>query len=200
MNIAVGFFGIHYKEDYKHWMGWDIFVDWKKSLVNYSQNLLLKEYSYDFYTSTYFTKKINELNGDYNFEKIQINNFVSDKNSHIHRNTRFIETLNLIQQSDKNYDFVMMTRFDLSFFNKPLETNINYEKMNVLNKTKWGDNHNLIDDNWYFFPYSKLQVIIEKLKNNFTIHSHSWNDLIDVHTVDSNSYFSHENPYYKIVR
>ena len=37
-KIAVGLFGMSYKENYKHWMGWVANVDWKVS--NYKDTVL----------------------------------------------------------------------------------------------------------------------------------------------------------------
>lgn len=200
MNIAVGFFGIHFNPTYKHWMGWNCNVDYTKSIKNYKEKLFINDNKYSFYSSTYDSIMLKKLKNEYNFNKVKINDFEYIKNTSVVRNIRFIETLELIKKDNKEYDFVMITRFDLIFNTIPLLKKINYNKINVLHGAKWGDDASIIDDNWYFFNFKLLDKIIDVLKTNINLHSHYYNKIFDINLLDNNHYYSHENPNYIILR
>lgn len=199
-NIAVGLFGIHYKTNYKHWMGWDCNIDYRKSIDNYREKLFISDNNYSFYTSTYDSIMIDNLKDNYNSIKIINNKFINIENNSLSRNNRFIETLELIKEDNKEFDFIMITRFDLLFNIKPLLKEISHSKINILNGAKWGDDDSIVDDNWYFFNYKLLDEIIDILKENLNLHSHYYNKIFDVNLLDNNKYYSHENPYYIISR
>lgn len=200
LNIAVGLFGIHYNNNYKHWMGWDCNVDYRKSIENYKENLFINDNNYSFYTSTYNSDIIDELKTQYNFIKIKNIDFIHSGNNSFERNSRFIETLELIKECDREYDFIMITRFDLLFKSKPVLKEISNDKINILHGSKWGNDDSIIDDNWYFFRYDLISEIINILKENIDLHSHYYNKILDVNLLDNKHYYSHENPDYIILR
>lgn len=165
MKLAVGLFGIHYEDHLKHWMKWDIKVDYKKSVENFKECIFL-DHDVNIYSSTYFSEKVNELIKDYSFRSLRLaeidNNYENDLGFNMQkRNRRFKETIKLILDDNIIYDYVLLTRYDIFFKQKIWDLDINYNEINVMYEGVWGNK--IIDDNFYFMPYDKLQFFYDKV-------------------------------------
>jgi len=206
MKVAVGLFGIHHINGLQHWMHWNLLVDYKKCYEN-NKEFLYNDIDVDFYSSTYFSEKAIELFDDYNFTSIKlqnINNKIEKEisNNWIKRNKRFKETIKLILDSEMQYDYVILTRYDVWFKENPLKLNVDYSKINVICKAKCGDNDTIIDDNFYFMPYTKLEEFYNKINLiDEKIWSHEYNKYIDdINYLIDGKYYSHEIPIYILLR
>jgi len=212
-KIAVGFFGISYRENYNHWMGWSTNIDWNKT--NYKDSLLrlLKESDNEVhhFFSTYHSEKENELLSELKPRDYKFTDFVCNKNNKgwiIDRHNRFKETINLFTE---DYDYYIMTRFDLSFnYEKLLECEIKDSGVNVTSKHGIGEDTELICDYFYVFNGCVLKDFqhfinnLPKLEDTTDIgyyhklhryeNSPKFNYMID------GSYYSHNCPVWKIMR
>jgi len=205
-KIAVGLFGIHYTENLNHWMGWKVEVNYKDC---YKNN---KEFLYDgieayFYSSTYFSSHLEQLILDYNFKSLKLetinNKFEKDtKKGFVKRNKRFKETIKLILDDNAEYDYVILTRYDIWLKQNLSEFDIDYSKVNVICGAKWGDDDTIIDDNFYFLPYSKLQEFYNAIDLiDEEICAHEYNKYIsDIHRMIDDNFYSHDIPAYTLHR
>jgi hypothetical protein len=77
-----------------------------------------------------------------------------------------------------------------------------YSKVNVFYQAKWGSEHDLCDDNFYFMTYDTLKNFyndICALEEN--ISSHRWSrHLSNLHYMYPGAYYSHESDLYSIHR
>jgi hypothetical protein len=160
-----------------------------------------------FYSSTYFTEKLSELINDFKFKKLHLNEMQNEKNEIIEnrlikRNKRFKETIKLILDDNTKYDYVILTRYDIWLKQNPLELNIDYSKVNVICGAKWGDDDTIIDDNFYFMPYSKLQEFYNAIDLiDEKICAHEYNKYIsDIHKMIDDNFYSHDIPAYTLHR
>ena len=206
MNVAVGLFGIHYINQLNHWMGWNIDMDYKNCYEN-NKNLLYNNLNCEFYSSTYFSEKINELLNDYKFNSIKLQHIdnkveIDVGNNWSKRNKRFKETIKLILESNIKYEYVILTRYDIFFNQNPFQLNVDYSKINVICKAKCGNNDGIIDDNFYFMPYNKLKEFYNQINLiDEKICAHEYNSYIDnIHYLIDGKYYSHEIPTYLLLR
>jgi hypothetical protein len=206
MKVAVGLFGIHYIEELNHWMNCKLRVDYKDGYEN-NKKLLYNTIDVDFYSSTYFSEKLNHLIKDYKFTvlKLQhIENILEDdiNNNWKKRNKRFKETIKLILDDNAKYDYVILTRYDIWLKQNLFELNIDYSKVNVICGAKWGDDDTIIDDNFYFLPYFKLQEFYNAIDLiDEKICAHKYNKYIsNIHRMIDANFYSHEIPVYTLHR
>lgn len=207
MNVAVGLFGIHYLENLNHWMGWKTNVDYRKTIIN-NKEKIYDTLNCTFYSSTYFSPLIGSLINDYKPKLLklrEVNNIESKdiRTSFTNRNSVFIDTLRLIVEDKTNdCDFVLLTRYDLEFTSNPLNANVNYNKINFVCMTKWGDNDTLCDDNFYFMSKDiakSFYRIISRLPVDNS--SHEYHKYIkQKNFLLHGKYYSHEIPIYSIKR
>ncbi len=206
-KTAIGLFGIHYQKNLNHWMPeWIIDVNYKNVLDN-NKEYLYRNNDITFYSSTYFTEKLSELINDFKFKKLHLNEMQNEKNEIIEnrlikRNKRFKETIKLILDDNTKYDYVILTRYDIWLKQNPLELNIDYSKVNVICGAKWGDDDTIIDDNFYFMPYSKLQEFYNAIDLiDEKICAHEYNKYIsDIHRMIDDNFYSHDIPAYTLHR
>jgi hypothetical protein len=210
-KIAVGLFGIHYLQDLNHWCFGKHMVDYRKTYENCKNNiynLLGSDVSIDYFSATYDSAIYQELLKDYNFRRIQFNEVdnstaIHDDEKFIRRNKIFKKTIELMIDPEYDYDFALITRYDMRMKVKINSLSFDFDKVNVFYKAKWnGYDEELIDDNFYYMPYNKLQDFYNKMltiPENIT--SHLWGKyLTDLHMVVDGSYYSHESPVYNINR
>lgn len=210
MKAAIGLFGIHYIEKLNHWMGWNPGVDFQLTFQN-NKNSIYKFFDTTFYFSTYHSTKLGSAVSMYNPKKVKVNELQNYKpeefnENFVRRNSRFLEVIDLIIKSQENYDIVIIKRFDLmirsgkTFF----DLNVDYSKINFLNRTGWGANKNLCDDNFYVFTLDQLVKFNDYIKNlNIKICSHEYKNYISEYEINymlDGFYYSHNNPFYYINR
>jgi hypothetical protein len=206
MKVAVGLFGIHYLNELNHWMNWKIKVDYTEG-YEINKKILYDTVDVDFYSSTYFSEKTNQLLNDYKFKSIKLQH-VDNKVEAVlgdnwkKRNKRFKETIQLIFDSNIDYDYVILTRYDIEFFTNPFTLNLDNDKINVTCKLYSGMMPYMIDDNFYLLSYSKLNYFYNELcKIDETIWAHSYSEYInDFNFLIDGMYYTHSMPMYKFLR
>jgi len=205
-KVAVGLFGIHYIQKLNHWMGWVHGVDYRIPYSN-NQEKLYNNFNVEYYSSTYHSSIINELIYDFNFSALklkEVDNTKYDdlKFSFIKRNRVFKETIELILNSNTLYDFVIITRYDCLFKQNFNYLNIDFNKINFLCKSKWGDVTDLADDNFYIIPYNLLNEFYKTIISiDEDASSHEYSKYFnDINYMVDGEYYSHEIKYYQINR
>jgi hypothetical protein len=169
-KLAICLFGLS-KEKYRHW-GYDdrwktksqypIFdINWKHSLDNYKEYLFdyfkNQGYSIDIYFCTHDNnmseddKKelINTYNPiDYSF--INIGNICANISS---KNRKINKVIDLCLNSKKEYDHILITRFDLHFKKSFNDHKLDFNLFNIISELQCSK---VICDNFYFFPFKLL--------------------------------------------
>jgi hypothetical protein len=206
MKVAVGLFGIHYLEELNHWMNWKLRVDYEDGFEN-NKKILYNTIDVDFYSSTYFSEKLNNLIKDYKFTALKlqhIENILEDdiNNNWKKRNKRFKETIELILNSNIQYEYVILTRYDIGFSSNPLEFNIDKEKINVTCKMFSASEPYLIDDNFYFLSYANLNNFYKEIINiDERLWAHCYHNYIDnFNFLVDGLHYTHNMPIYKFLR
>jgi hypothetical protein len=206
-NIAVGLFGISYKKDYNHWMGWKTNPDWRKTNYRNTLHKILKDNNnnIDHFLSTYHHEDEEELLSDFKPKSYILNNF--DSGSWVYnRHCRFKETLNLF---DANYDYYIMTRFDLSFIIEELSRcQVESESINVTSKHGIGADTEVLCDSFYIFDNSMLEsfrIFINNLPPDnqdigYYHKLHRYPNSPKFSYMIDGSYYSHNCPVWKFVR
>ena len=204
MKIAAALFGMHYNQDYDHWCFGKTKLDYRRVIKNNQQVLWSNNEftSVDFYGSTYDSPVIDQLKQDYNFKEVLIHNFDNGPGSVVCRNRRFIEVLNLVKKNYQDYDYTVVTRFDLYFIDNPFAKNVVADRVNVLYRAKWGDDDSICDDCFYYIPRLKFLEFVECIANlSIDTHSHTYNQHYgDFHYMVDGCYYSHQSPIYHINR
>lgn len=206
-NIAVGLFGISYKKDHNHWMGWKTNPDWRKSNYKNTLHKILKDNNnnVDHFLSTYHHEIEEELLHDFNPKAHILNNFASGSWIY-NRHCRFKEILNLF---DTNYDYYIMTRFDISFIIEELSRcQVDSESINVTSKHGMGDDRELLCDCFYIFNRSMLEsfrIFINNLPEDngdiaYYHKLHRYLNSPNFSYMINGSYYSHNCPVWRLVR
>lgn len=208
-KTAVGLFGIHYLQDMNHWCFDKQTVDYRKTYENAKDNIYNSlDADIDYFSATYDSTIFQELLKDYKFKRIRFDEVdnsttTQDDEKFIRRNRIFKKTIELMIDPTYDYDFALITRYDMRMKVNINSLSFDLDKINVFYKAKWGGyNEELIDDNFYYMPYNKLQDFYNKIltiPENIT--SHLWGKyLTDLHLAVAGSYYSHESPVYSINR
>lgn len=204
MKIAVGLFGMHFSVEYDHWCFGKSTVDYRRVYTNNQEFLWSNTNisSLDFYGSTYDSPVIDQLTQDYKFKSMSIATMETELKSSIYRNQQFRSVLNLIKDVYSDYDWIVITRYDLRFISSPWNTNISSDHVNLLYRAKWGDDSSICDDNFYLIPRAKFQEFFNFIAElPLDIHSHWYNHHYDdFHYMVDGCYYSHESTVYHIDR
>lgn len=212
-RLALGLFGIHYLENYNHiWTGYNVKIDFRKSLDNYKEYIFeyFKDYKIDTFVSTYHSEFEDELFSNYQINdhrKLSIKTFTNNFPI-VEKNGRFEKLLDLIinyQMSHYlSYDLCLITRFDLFFKLSFDKLNILENKLNYTCNIKYGDNL-FIDDNFYIISKNDIYNL-KKLSNHIPENKwyHEINNynkgIFEINPMIEENYFSHENPLYNFTR
>jgi hypothetical protein len=202
LNTAIGLFGIHYVANLNHWMGWNHTVDYSHCLEN-NQRTVFNHYNSSFYSSTYFSEKVNNLIEDFNFKHLKLKHIVNKKEANYRsKNTSVKETVKLILEDNINYDVVILMRYDMIFHQDITDLNIDYKKINMLCQNKCGYVHDFCDDSFYLMPFNKLQYFYDTIdKIDINKSSHEYNRYIeDINYMVDGQYYSNEYPMYHVLR
>lgn len=173
-KLAICLFGIHYFDSKKFWGHKGTYtIDWRESIENNNKNLFFyfkkMGYKIDFYFSTNLSNKKEELIKTFNPISYVFRSDYDDitrKKRYKQRNIKVIDVLKLLEYTNKEYDTILLTRFDLLYFK--LIENIDLEKFNITSKLK----KNLIDDNLYIFPFKHLKEFIKINEDNIEKSAH----------------------------
>jgi len=170
MRLALILFGISYVESIEHWTGNFFKVDYSQSINNYKEYIwkFFKNYNIDVFFSTYKSEKSNQLLKDYSPKSYNFYPSLSyiTKFKRIGKNSNVIKSIELaINYSEKkkiNYDFCILTRFDLNFQIPFEKTKIN---LNMFNSTSELERSTRICDNFYAMPGYMLKKFHMIVKN-----------------------------------
>jgi len=174
MKLALLFFGISLEIN-KHWQyGTSYSVDYNNSYENYQKYIYEyfknKGYDIDVYIST------NVLPENYKddlldkYKPVQYN-FIEAIEEYRHP---LEDVINLCINEGREYDLILITRFDL-FFTKGFEnSNIQLDKFNIVTLVEYPD---YICDNFYLFPYKYLSSFSNIIKENRHIRRFTKEDL-----------------------
>ena len=207
-KIAVGLFGMSYKENYNHWMGWKTNIDWKVS--NYKETVfrLLAESNnkIDHFFSTYDSERNDELLSDFNpikykFTPLGANNPTSKKPA-VPRNRRFRETIDLIPS---HYDYYLITRFDLGFSEEYLlQAEIDDNSINVSSIWCAGNECNDVCDNFYIISnnyFTTFKDFVHSIPEATCYHTiHRMDNSPKFSFMIEGEYYSHTCPMYQSLR
>ena len=152
MKLAVLLFGISKIKKYNHWTGNKYYVDYEKSYENYKQFIFDYFESIGYDIDIYFTTNIlhdeNKKKLCEKYKPIKYN-FIENKTDNIKsRNEKLDNVIDLCLNNGLIYDLILITRFDLLFQKKFDESNINFDKFNIVSILEKPD---LICDNFYLF-------------------------------------------------
>jgi len=208
MKLAVLLFGISKIKKYNHWTENKYYVDYEKSYENYKQFIFDYFESIGYDIDIYFTTNIlhdeNKKNICEKYKPIKYN-FIQNKTDNIKsRNEKLDNVIDLCLNNGFIYDLILITRFDLLFQKKFDESNINFDKFNIVSILERPD---LICDNFYLFPYKYIQIFSNIVKQNLNIPFHNiQNKLYNNLNIKSVNYILNEKcvvaklSFYKIVR
>jgi hypothetical protein len=206
MKILVGLFGIHYKKDLNHWMGWRPTVDYRKSIEN-NKEFIFNHFDCTFFASTYNSPVLENLITDYNIERIVTTDLVNIPNdldaNWRSRNNTFKNLLKLILDSDyQKFNYILLTRYDLIFMQNITNFTFDPNSFNISSRSRCGDVSNLCDDNFYVIPSPILLDFYNQIKDlDVNMWAHDWfKYLKPINYLIDNSFYSHENPFYYINR
>ena len=176
MKLALILFGISLEIN-RYWQYGALYsIDYNNSYDNYQRYIFDyfkgKGYSIDVYISTNNLNSENdiaEIIDKYKPVKYRIaddnDNGEDDKDYIISRNKKLESAIDLCIEGGGEYDLVLITRFDLLFQKDFADSNIQFDKINIVSVL---DRPNLICDNFYLFPHKYLkdfQQVIRKCAN-----------------------------------
>ena len=170
MKLVLILFGISLEIN-RYWQYGALYsVDYKNSYDNYQRYIFDyfkgKGYDIDVYIST------NKLNSDDDIAEIidkykPVKYRIADdcEDYIISRNKKLESAIDLCIEGGGEYDLVLITRFDLLFQKDFADSNIQFDKINIVSVL---ERPNLICDNFYLFPHKYLkdfQKVIRKCAN-----------------------------------
>lgn len=146
--IGILFTGIHYLENYPHFTNKNYTIDFRKYVKNIKIKIYKyfeKEYKIDTFLCTNNSIYFSELLKTYS----PIGYCIEDGNHCLKKakGLKFIQ--NYIKTSKKNYDFILMTRFDIYIMKEFTCKNIDINKLNIVSVL---ESDELCDDNLYIIP------------------------------------------------
>lgn len=154
--MAILFFGKHFGENV-HWSKNVYQIDWRESLTNYKTmvfDYFQQEYEIECYAGTYDTSKLSDVITDYNIKGYKL--AAPAHTRHLSRHGCVISAFEALFESDKVYDMVLLTRFDLKFMVPFSEVEIKPDQINVVSRL---EHEHLVCDNLYIFPFSLAKKI-----------------------------------------
>ena len=197
-KLALCLFGISYLNTNNK------LIDYRNSIENY-QNILFcyfKKIGYkiDIYLATnnidYMKKDL--LN---TYKPINYIFMENDQNRLLSRNYKVRAVVKCCLDSKIKYDNVLITRFDLLFKKNFSDCNIEFDKFNLVYENKVH-----ICDNFYLFPYSKLEKFYGMLCININVQSHYYkseiNEIVEINYICGKNFTfaPQNNPFYIINR
>jgi len=216
MKIAICLAGIHYEYSRTR------FIDYRKSLANYKKfifdDLINNNNTVHIFISSYNSDIETELINDFQPHDIELTEFNPEDNSIVCILNHNMKLIDMVKKNeiklDIKYDYIISSlRFDLVFFKKISEMNINYNAFNICMKHSSGnadggfwiitrnylDDYKLILKNFPITIHEGLHVINHTIIN----YNKSNNKNLDIHymyTIDDTDYKNRTcNQYYLIV-
>ena len=218
MKLALILFGISLEIN-RYWQYGALYsIDYNNSYDNYQRYIFDyfkdKGYNIDVYIST------NNLNSENDISEIidkykPVKYRISDDNDNgegyedgeddkdyiISRNKKLKSAIDLCIEGEGEYDLVLITRFDLLFQKDFADSNIQFDKMNIVSVL---DRPNLICDNFYLFPHKYLKDFQQVIRKCANINHRNINN--DLEKIAPINYILNENrdiselSFYKIAK
>lgn len=185
MKISIVLRGISYLENYLHKYNLKLYtIDFRDTFLSFKKNVvepyLKKGYEVDIFISTY--------NNKYNVELLEMYkpvkyNFIDYEQIPLGESQQIIgepmiidqikNCINMIEEHEKEknflYDFVIITRFDLYFYQNIDDIFIDFNNINLLFYHITKERVFSSEDNFIFYPRNKQNLIkycLEKLKKD----------------------------------
>ena len=208
-KLALLLFGMSYRE-YFHWLSKrNVEIDYKKSLENYKTFIFEYFEKLGYKIDVFFAT--NEIDNDEKEKLLEIYKPVDyvfmkhNENWREGRNEKFRNVIDLcVKHKDNNYDHVLITRFDLLFQKNFQESDIQFEKFNLVSIL---EKDHLICDNFYFFPIQMLDRFKELCDfwawRRFHDLKHKLEETLgidSIHYILNEHKFVNSLSFYKIVR
>jgi len=208
-KIAICLFGVSYRESYLHHTNNIYQINYEKSINNYKNFLFnyldSKNFSYDIFFSTYSTEKDDQLleylePKKHTFVKDHVSNRIQSRNSHFINSLQ--NCLKYSKNNDINYDYVLMTRFDLKFKIPFYDVDFDFETLNLVSIL---EKPHFVDDNFYLFPFDKaeqlLKLSIDKKKILFHFIKKELEEIFKkINFLKNEHCFVHQLSFFKINR
>jgi hypothetical protein len=174
MKLALLLFGISLEIN-KHWQyGTSYSVDYNNSYENYQKYIYEyfknKGYDIDVYISTNILPE-NYKEDLFNKYKPVKCNFIEtiEDDRHLSKNIKIDDVVNLCINEGREYDLILITRFDLLFKKDFANSNIQFDKFNIVSIL---ENPDYICDNFYLFPYKYLSNFSNIIKKDIRKSHH----------------------------
>jgi hypothetical protein len=174
MKLALLLFGISLEIN-KHWQYGTLYsVDYNNSYDNYQKYIFEyftnKGYDIDVYISTniLFDKDKEELLNKYKPIKYSFIETI-EEDRHLSKNKKINDVVDLCISEGKEYDMILITRFDLLFQKDFANSNIQFDKINIVSILEKPE---YICDNFYLFPYKYLVPFSNIIKKNLNTSHH----------------------------
>ena len=187
MRIAVGFRGITYLETYNHCHGYPAYtIDFRETYPSIQHHIIdafqSVGHTVDTFIATYDSELKNELIDIYCPKKIKFREYLTVPHERVEEcatELHTAHTLDLLEMIEiyeqdigQTYDFVIITRPDLYFYQRVTDINIDYDTVNL---PFWHMNGSFFssEDNFIAFSRNKLNVIrniVENIKDRMYVH------------------------------
>lgn len=183
-NVALLFAGLHYYEKYKHFSNENFTIDYREYIkcIQIKIYEYFKNYNIDTFIVTNNSIYLNDLLNTYKpvrFDTDEKNSILKGKlmkvtdDNHCIKKIKALQLLiNYINETKKQYNFVILTRFDIHIMKEFTSDNLNLQKFNIVSVI---DSNYLCDDNLFIFPinylYQFLDIAIKHYNKNISTYS-----------------------------
>ena len=159
-KLALCLSGLHFKENYHHFMNMNININFKE----YIKNIKNKIYGYfekDFQIDTFICTEDSILFEDLLDTYKPIKYCIEEKN-HCWKKVKVLQLLiDYIEESSKDYDNIILTRFDIYILKEFTKENVDLDKFNMVSAL----NDFECDDNFFLLPIYYLKIFKDILEN-----------------------------------
>jgi hypothetical protein len=209
MKLALLLFGVSLEIN-RNWQYGTLYsVDYNNSYDNYKKYIFdyfnSKGYDIDVYISTNSfreNKDIKEFTDKYKPVKCSFINDCEDcEDIVLSRNKMLESVIDICVKEGNDYDLVLITRFDLLFQKDFANSNIDFDKINIVSIL---EKPNLICNNFYLFHYKYLEdfrKVIRKCANiNHCNIKHDLEKITPINYILNENCDIAELSFYKIIR
>jgi len=159
--MAICFAGLHWQDDYRHWNGSIKNINYRKYLNNIKKKIygyFENDYLIDTFICTQETPNFEGLLKTYQPVKYCVEN-----QNHCYKKLGVLQLLiDYIEKSYKNYDIVLLTRFDIYIMREFTNDNIDLSKLNIVSIL---EHEYTCDDNLFIFPIKYLKPFKTFIEN-----------------------------------